>query len=197
MPDTPSDLESNFANQSQADFASRCFDGTLATGQYIFTVMLVGLLGGMFGSFVDFVLAFVSPEWAGAGRHGGWLLFACLAAFGVPIGWFRPEGSPFSIASPTKQRRRLAELRSGENSRKRKPLKEEFQIRRPRHIAGATAVWGCSEPSWDWHSASAWQCAGSRFLLAHSPLQAGLSPFPSRQIRTACPCPNTNEAART
>jgi hypothetical protein len=145
MKDSSQDIETGAAKlASSADFAAPLFEIALAVAQYVFAILMVGLIGGMLGSFVDFGLAFLKPDLVGSGRTVGWFVFACLAAFGVPIGWFRPEGSPFSLASPRKQRRRLAGFRNGAspNSAKRKSLKEEVQIRKVSDVAGAVAVWG-------------------------------------------------------
>jgi len=73
------------------------FDWVVTVGEYVFTVLLLGLAVGYFGTFADLVLYFVNESWVGRGREWGWVIGALGAAIGWPMGWVRRDGKKFSL----------------------------------------------------------------------------------------------------
>lgn len=96
----------------------------IAIGEYVFTVLIVGLAGGYFGQLLDGGLYFVHEDWVGRGRQWGWGLAAVVAAIGLPLGWVRRDGKKFSIPSPRSLRKRAAD---GARKRRRKQKEHEFR----------------------------------------------------------------------
>ncbi len=88
---------------------------------YSFYVLLLALVGGMLGGFLDFALVWVNRQWAGYGTQVGWVLGAVLAAIGLPLGWVRPNDKKFSFPSPGKLTRsisdRVAQRRAAKTER--------------------------------------------------------------------------------
>ncbi|MEX2306577.1 MAG: hypothetical protein WD738_03245 [Pirellulales bacterium] len=102
----------------------------LAVGQYVFVVLLLGLVGGYLGTFVDGGLSLLREEWGGRGREWGWVLGAVLAAIGLPLGWIERDGKKFSFPSPRQLRKTVA---AGIQPRRRKKTKT-YDYRRIRDI---------------------------------------------------------------
>ncbi|MBM4090495.1 MAG: hypothetical protein FJ276_13895 [Planctomycetes bacterium] len=94
------------------------FSWTFAIGSYVFFVLLLGLIGGMFGGVIDVALSLLNLPWRGHGMQCGWTLGAVVAAIGLPLGWVRPNERRFSFPRPVKLRQSLAE-RVADRRRKR------------------------------------------------------------------------------
>jgi hypothetical protein len=83
-------------------------DWTFAIGELAFTILASGLVGGIFGGFIDAALVFIYEEWAGYGRMAGWTAGAVSTAIGMPLGWVRGDVKKWSLPSPRKLRKKVA-----------------------------------------------------------------------------------------
>ena len=101
------------------------FEWVIAIGEYVVTVLVVALVGGMLGQFADVGLSLVGETWVGQGRTWGWMLGAVSAAIGLPLGWVRRDGKKFSFPSPRALRKKVASGIS--ERRKKKRTSHEFR----------------------------------------------------------------------
>lgn len=89
--------------------AGLLIEWVIAIGGYVFSVLALGLVGGMFGGFIDLALSFLNQQWVGQGRQCGWILGAVVGAIGLPLGWVRPDDKKFSFPAPRKLRKNISD----------------------------------------------------------------------------------------
>ncbi|MBN1854603.1 MAG: DUF3592 domain-containing protein [Pirellulales bacterium] len=84
------------------------FSWAFAICEYLFFVLLLGLVCSMFATIVDVILIFVTDHWDGYGRQSGWVLGVVVGAIGLPLGWVRPNDKKFSFPTPRKLTKQLS-----------------------------------------------------------------------------------------